>query len=60
MSGFGLLSISGALPQKWKVAKSVLSVIGNICNIISAFYFAKGFAFKGITPTVKMDDYNRK
>ncbi len=58
MSGFGLLSISGALPQKWKVAKSVLSVIGNICNIISAFYFAKPFAFKGVSPTIKAEKNN--
>ena len=60
MGGFGLLGISGALPQKFAKTKTALSIIGNICNIMSAFYFAKGFAFKGVTPTVKMEDYNRK
>ncbi|MBQ7764985.1 hypothetical protein IJ384_06450 [bacterium] len=60
MGGFGLLGISGALPQKLAKTKSALAIVGNICNIISAFYFAKGFAFKGVTPTVKMDEYNRK
>ena len=60
MSGFGLLGISGALPQKLTKTKSTLSIIGNVCNIISAFYFAKGFAFKGVSPTVKKEDMNRK
>ena len=60
MSGFGLLGISGALPQKFGKTKSALAIVGNICNIISAFYFAKGFAFKGVTPTVKPEDLNRK
>lgn len=60
MSGFGLLGISGALPQKLGKTKSALAVIGNICNIISAFYFAKGFAFKGVSPNAKMEDLNRK
>ena len=60
MTGFGLIGISGALPQKYAKTKSALAIVGNICNILSAFYFAKGFAFKGVTPTVKMEDYNRK
>ena len=60
MSGFGLIGIAGALPQKLAKTKSTLAIIGNICNIISAFYFAKGFAFKGVNPTVKQEDFNRK
>lgn len=60
MSGFGLVGISGALPQKFAKIKSALAIAGNIMNIISAFYFAKGFAFKNVTPTVKMEDFNRK
>ena len=60
MTGFGLIGISSALPQKLTKTKSTLSIIGNLCNIISAFYFAKGFAFKGVSPTAKMEDYNRK
>ncbi len=56
MSGFGLLGIAGALPQKLTKTKSTLAIVGNICNIISAFYFAKGFAFKGVSPTIKMEN----
>ena len=55
MGGFGLLGISGALPQKFAKTKSALSIIGNICNAISAFYFAKPFAFKGVSPTIRKD-----
>ncbi len=58
MSGFGLIGIGSALP-KGKI-KSALIIAGNVCNIISAFFFAKGFAFKNGSPTVKMEDYNRK
>ena len=60
MGGFGLLGIAGALPTKFKNTKSVLGVIGNICNAISAFYFAKPFAFKGVSPTVKRENFNRQ
>ena len=60
MTGFGLIGISSALPQKLAKTKSALSIVGNICNIMSALYFAKGFAFKNVSPTVKMEDYNRK
>ena len=59
MGGFGLIGISSALPQKLAKTKSALAIVGNICNIISAFYFAKGFAFKGVSPTVDMKDMNR-
>ena len=58
MGGFGLIGISGALPQKFAKIKSALAIVGNIMNIISAFYFAKPFAFKGVSPTVKKDDLN--
>ena len=57
MSGFGMLGIAGALPKS-KI-KSALVIAGNICNIISAFFFAKGFAYRGMSPTVKMEDVNR-
>lgn len=60
MSGFGLIGISGALPQKLSKTKTALAIVGNLCNIISAFYFAKGFAFKGVSPNAKMEDLNRK
>ena len=60
MSGFGLIGIANALPQKLGKTKTTLAIVGNIFNIISALYFAKGFAFKNVTPTVKMEDYNRR
>lgn len=53
MGGFGLLGIGGALPQKFKKTKTALMIAGNICNMISALYFAKPFAFKGVSPTIK-------
>ncbi len=59
MGGFGLLGISGALPQKMKNTKMVLNVAGNILNILSAVYFAKPFAFKGVSPTVKKENLNK-
>ena len=59
MGGFGLLGIAGALPQKFTRAKSILGIIGNICNAISAFYFAKPFAFKGVSPTIQMKESNK-
>ena len=60
MGGFGLIGIANALPQKLKGLKSALAIIGNTMNILSALYFAKPFAFKGVSPTVKQEDYNRK
>ena len=60
MGGFGLLGISGALPQKFAKTKSALAVVGNICNAISAFYFAKPYAFKGVSPTVKQSELNTR
>ena len=59
MGGFALLGISGALPQKMKSTKMVLNIAGNILNFISAIYFAKPFAFKGVSPTVKKEDLNK-
>lgn len=58
MGGFGLLGISGALPQKMKNTKMVLNITGNILNFISAIYFAKPFAVKSLNPTVKKEDLN--
>lgn len=59
MGGFGLLGISGALPQKMKNTKMVLNITGNILNFLSAIYFAKPFAFKDVSPTVKKEDLNK-
>ena len=60
MGGFGLIGIARALPAKWKTAKSALSITGNIMNIISAFFFAKPFAFKNVSPTIKLDSQKSK
>ena len=59
MGGFGLIGIGWALPDKMKTAKSVLIITGNIMNMISAFFFAKPFAFKGVSPTVDMKEVNK-
>ena len=59
MTGFGLIGIANALPQKYAKIKSALAIIGNTMNIISAFYFAKPFAFKGVSPTVKPEEFNK-
>lgn len=59
MGGFGLIGIGGALPTKMKTAKSALTIIGNIMNMISAFFFAKPFAFKGVSPNVDMKEMNK-
>jgi len=59
MGGFGLIGIANALPAKMSKSKTVLAVVGNIMNMISAFYFAKPFAFKNVSPTVEMQKINR-
>ena len=60
MLGFGLIGIGGALPEKMGKIKTAHIVLGNICNIISAFFFAKPFAFKGVSPTVKQEELNTR
>ena len=53
MGGFGLLGISGAISSNRSGLKKALIIAGNTMNVISAFYFAKPFAFKGVSPTVE-------
>ena len=60
MGGFGLIGIANALPAKFAKTKTALAITGNIMNIISAFFFAKPFAFKGVSPTVKMNETNTR
>ena len=55
MAGSGLLSISNFLPQNWKGTRTSLNVLGALLGIVSAVYFAKPFAIKGLSPTVKKD-----
>ena len=52
MAGSGLISIANFLPQKLKGAKTTLNVLGASLGMISAVYFAKPFAVKGLQPTV--------
>ncbi len=55
MAGSGLLSISNFLPQNWKGTRTSLNVLGALLGIVSAVYFAKPFAIKGLSPTVEKD-----
>ena len=57
MAGSGLISISNFLPQKWTAIKTSLNVLGAALGIVSAVYFAKPFAVKGLSPTVDRKDY---
>ena len=62
MSGSALLALANLIPEKNKLGKvSKVSTItaGWILNTLSALYFAKGFAFKGLSPTVNGHEYNR-
>lgn len=59
MAGSGLMSIANFLPQKWKGVKTSLNVIGATLGIISAVYFAKPFAVKGLAPTVNREDLSK-
>jgi len=52
MGGAALMGIAGLMPKKWTVASKSLGIMGNILYALSAIYFAKGFAFKGLSPTV--------
>ena len=59
MSGSALLSLSNLIPNKktaGKICKISMITAGWILNTLSALYFAKPFAFKGNSPTVKRED----
>ncbi len=56
MAGSGLMTIANFIPQKFKAIKNSLNITGAILNIISAVYFAKPFAVKGLSPTVRKED----
>ena len=55
MAGSGLLSIANFLPANWKGVKTSLNVLGAALGIVSAVYFAKPFAIKGLSPTVEKE-----
>lgn len=59
MSGSALLALSNLIPNKktiGKICKTSIITAGWILNALSALYFAKPFAFKGNSPTVKKED----
>ncbi len=55
MAGSSLMLTAAALPQKWKGAKSCLNIASAALSAASAVYFAKPFAVKGLSPTVKKE-----
>ena len=59
MAGSSLMLIAAALPAKWKTPKAVLNTGSAVLSAISAVYFAKPFAIKGLSPTVTRDDVDK-
>ena len=60
MAGSSAMLTAAALPQKWKVTKTVLNIGSAILSGASAIYFAKPFAFKGLSPTVTREEVDEK
>ena len=63
MSGSALLALANLIPARQKagkISKTTMITAGWVLNTLSALYFAKGFAFKGLSPTVNRDEYNFK
>lgn len=60
MAGTGLMTMANFLPKKATGLKKGTSLVGCALNILSAYYFAKPFAFKGLSPTVSKDDLSVK
>lgn len=59
MAGSALMSIANFLPQNWKGIKTSLNILGAGLGFVSAIYFAKPFAVKGLAPTVNKEDLNK-
>jgi len=59
MSGSALLALSNLVNAKKNFGKTVkksMIITGWLLNTLSALFFAKPFAFKGLSPTVKKED----
>jgi len=59
MSGSALLALSNLIKgnkSSGRVARNSMIIAGWILNTLSAIYFAKPFAFKGNSPTIKRED----
>lgn len=62
MGGSALLALANLIPAKrslGKFSKTATVAAGWILNTLSALYFAKGFAFKGLNPTLNGHEYNK-
>lgn len=57
MAGTGLMAMSNWLPQK---TKAPVNIIGGALAMLSAYYFAKPFAFKGVSPTVTKEQVEQE
>lgn len=62
MAGTGLIAIANLIPAQTKrhsfgKTKTAMSITGWILNILSAWFFAKGFAVKGMSKTINRDEY---
>ena len=56
MAGSSTMMLANLLPQKWNGARKAINILGVILNFISAIYFAKPFAVKDLSPTIKKED----
>ncbi len=59
MSGSALLTLSSLIKGNkglGKTVKTSMVVAGWVLNTLSALFFAKPFAFKNLSPTVKRED----
>ncbi len=56
MAGSSTMMLANFLPQKWNGARKATNILGVILNFISAIYFAKPFAVKDLSPTIKRED----
>ena len=56
MAGSSTMMLANLLPQKWNGTRKATNILGVILNFISAIYFAKPFAVKDLSPTIKRED----
>ena len=56
MAGSSTMMLANFLPQKWNGARKATNILGVILNFISAIYFAKPFAVKDLSPTIRKED----
>lgn len=60
MAGSALLTLGGYLPDKLKNTKKGFMVFGTVLNTLSAFFFAKPFALKGLSATINKDEFKKQ